>query len=173
MKIRIELGRISDKGAQKCLSGGLAAGMLACKLEEARRASGRSFPFHDVWSALREAEDQAKALRKAFHRSPEAKELRDTLRGWNKQFKKEARKDVLVQTPPVGEARIGALKGLLGQAVRHGAQVCGRAPIPYAVERHLEDWAMKTGREIEEIPLKKVPANAKKVAGSGNSMRRR
>lgn len=149
--MRIELGRISDQAARKCLNGGLAAGMLACKLEEARASTHQTFPFSSVWSALQEAERQATALRKAFNRSYEARELRDTLRAWNREFKKEARKDVLAQGLPVGADRISGLKELLGNALRTGAMTCGKGPLPPIIDRHLRDWTklQKTEEKIQ------------------------
>lgn len=171
MKVRVELGRISDKGAQRCLNGGLVAGLLACSLEEARQAAGSTFGFHPLWTAIRQAERQATLLRKAFTKSPEAREIRDRLRAWEKSFKKESRKDVLAQIPPIGATQISALKGLLGKAIEDGAAACGKSKIPYQIERHFMDLMLPPERK-DFKKLEDIPDTGKEPGISGRSRRR-
>ena len=138
-----------EKKAQRCLSGGLSAGILACKLDEAKKAlRSPGITGVSVKSALLDALPHAKALRKAFPTArPETREIVQTLERWNKEILKSLRKTETLAVLPgdITGAGIRDLKGKLWKAIGQGREACGRGTIGIDTE-----WFIRPPQPLPE-----------------------
>ena len=124
----------AERTAQRCFSGGMSAGVLACQLEKMHfqlRIGRRDSALSDLF----DAEGHAKLVRLAFPQArPEARAIEDQLKRWNKEYRKTFRKPT---GPAVGitAGGVGELKERLKQVVEKGAGICSSPRVPWSIEK--------------------------------------
>jgi t-SNARE complex subunit (syntaxin) len=145
-----EVPMARSKKVQRCLGGGLAAGALACTLNQVRRTVDirKGDAATDVWSAYGNALSQAKAARLQFiDGKQEFRAIEKVLTKRLKEFQKEAKKGLIAISPSHTRAEIVEMQKTLKEALGKGKRMCADAAFPSQVTSLLEAPPVMEGRK--------------------------
>lgn len=134
MKVKAELGRISETGARRCIEGGLAAGQIGCQFRKIERMVEFSdvVPYGEFRDAMEEARRQVRNLRKAFPRAkPEVVALEAKFKEWDKILDVRGFGNLAPSLVAKAKGDLDDMKGRLRRTFRDGLRGCGR---PLATE---------------------------------------